>query len=99
MKNSLLSICVLTISLPGFSQKARDVIENGIKIKEGSEVFLKFDGTNVLFHLGAAPNDLAFKKIEDSVILLPVDGSVIFYMRPLNPLNYSYKSETKIITD
>lgn len=99
MRKSLALLALTAIFFTSVSgQKASDVIENGIKVKEGNEVFVLFDGTNILYQQNTAPN-LHFKTIGDSAMLLPVDGSLIFYLKPLNPLNYSYKAENKIIVD
>ncbi len=99
MKKLVVLITTLIFCLSVFSQKASDVIENGIKIKSNNEIFIKFDGANILYQANETPNELNFKKIKDSAMLLPVDPNIIFYIRPLNPLNYAYKSETKIIND
>src|ERR1043165_3523201 len=93
-----LMVSILFFYITTIGQKASDVLENGIKVKSGNEVFIRFDGTNILYQTGQIPN-LHFKQIEDSSMLLPVDKSIIFYIRPLNPLNYSFKAENKIILD
>jgi hypothetical protein len=81
------------------SQKASDVIEDGIKVKSTDEIFLRFDGAKIKYQRRTAPDDLHFKTIKDSAILLPVDESLLIYIRPLNPLNFSFIGENKIIVD
>lgn len=99
MKRNLSLLVSILLSFSAVSQRASDIIENGIKVKEGNEIFVKFDGTRILYQVNTLPNDLRFKQIEDSAMLLPVDRSVNFFIRPLNPLNYAFKAENKVILD
>jgi len=95
MKKSLLTHLILAASITGFCQKAQDVIENGEKVKNTEKIFLKFDGTKLLYQSAMQYDVLNLKTIEDSLILLPTDASLNFFIKPLNPLMYSTK--TKII--
>jgi len=98
-KKNFAFLFLLFYCLPGWAQKASDVLENGVKIKSDQQVFLKLEGGNILYQLSANPTDLQFKKLADSIMLLPVASSVVLYIRPLNPLNYSFSSETTFIAD
>src|ERR1700712_2073664 len=99
MKKILSLIALLATASTLCAQKASDVIENGIAIKSTHAVFLKFDGSQLFYHHGMAPNVLMFKPFEDSVMLLPMDVSLNFYIRPLNPLNFSATGENVVIID
>src|ERR1700745_2233185 len=80
-----------------FSQKAKDIIENGIPVREGHKLFLKFENNVLKYDLGKIPND--FIPIEDSICLLPHRSAVNVYLQPLNPLNYSFDTTLVYVPD
>lgn len=99
-KYSLLLNVLPFVCVSALAQKASDVLENGIKVKSDQEVYLQFDGTQINHRIASSSAKLLrYKQISDSALLLPVEASVQMYMRPLNPLNYVFKAENKIVVD
>lgn len=102
MKRKLvLFALVLIFSQQIFAQKASEVLENGVSIPKGHRLFLKYDLSSKILKVDAAKRDqdVDFTTLEDSTIFLARKNAVNIYLRPLNPLNYSYNTETKIIVD
>lgn len=90
-------ICSQQIS----AQKASDVLENGITINKDLKLFFKYNITDKVLEIGAAKNDISTNTLirKDSTIFLIHDESIKPYLKPLNPINYSFTTETKIILD
>ena len=100
-KKIFLVIIFLISSVTVFSQKARDVLENGIPIKKGHRLFFKYDIGEKKFQVDEHESIVKadFTKLEDSSIFLSKKTGINVYMRPLNPLNYTWDGESKIIID
>ena len=104
MKTITILFLVL-ISSFSYAQKAKDVLENGIRIKKLENLFLKFDLANqqlkyqVNKSLNDSQNPFSPKPLEDSIIFLVSENGLNIYMRPLNPLNYSVTTQNEIILD
>ena len=83
------------------AQTVADVLENGEPVKKGYRIFLKYDvKENILKADVAKTHESAdFTTLEDSIIFLVHKNAINVYLRPLNPINYSYSSETTIILD
>lgn len=100
MKKLLLSVSI-SLFLMGQddcqAQKAGDVLQNGIPVKAGNKIFLRYDGVVLKEAVERTPTD--FVTLNDSAIFLVAKEGVNFYMRPMNPLNYSYKGENKVVVD
>ena len=94
---STLLICSQQI----FAQKASDVLENGEPVKKGHRMFLKYDITDKVLKVDAVKKDqeVDFTTLEDSIIFLVRKNAINIYLRPLNPLNYSHNTETKVVID
>ncbi len=104
MKKYILSTLIVLICFQFASaQKASDVIENGIHLKTGQKIFLQFDGKVLKFDaaksLQDATNPPDFITLEDSTIFLVNRNAVNVYIRPINPLNFSYNTENKVVID
>lgn len=102
MTKHLLTFAVIFIcSQQIFAQKASDVLENGRAVKSGHRLFLKYDITEKALKIDAVKKeeDVDFTTLEDSTIFLVRKNAINIYLKPLNPLNYSYNSEVKIISD
>ncbi|WP_052599689.1 hypothetical protein [Aureispira sp. CCB-QB1] len=104
MKTITILFLVL-ISSFSYAQKAKDVLENGIRIKKLENLFLKFDLANqqlkyqVNKSLNDPQNPFSPKPLEDSTIFLVSENGLNLYIRPLNPLNYSVTTQNEIILD
>ncbi|EJL64930.1 hypothetical protein [Flavobacterium sp. CF136] len=102
MTKHLLTFAVIFIcSQQIFAQKASDVLENGRAVKSGHRLFLKYDITDKVLKIDAVKKEqnVDFTTLEDSTIFLVRKNAINIYLKPLNPLNYSYNSEVKIIID
>lgn len=102
MKKILLSVCViLFFNLIAIAQKASDVLENGIAIKPGNRLILKYVLKDKALEFDAVKEYKAadFAPLKDSMIFLIRKTGVNIYLLPLNPLNYNSKTEYKTITD
>jgi hypothetical protein len=93
----LFSIMLLLLSFECFSQRAREVLEDGIVIKAREKAFLKFTNDGLKYDIGQRASD--FITLPDSSIFLTARRGVNMYLKPLNPLNYSFNTELKIIPD
>ena len=100
-KNLFITMVVILCYQTTFSQKASDVLENGNPVKKGDRIFLKYDITDKTLKIDDVKKDqeVDFTTMEDSVIYLVRKNAINFYLRPLNPLNYTYNTETKVIVD
>ncbi len=102
MRNSLFITFLVILSCQAvFAQKASDILERGNPVKEGHRLFLKYDILDKKLKIDDAKNiqEVDFTSIEDSVIYLVRKNAINIYLRPLNPLNYTYNTETKIVVD
>jgi hypothetical protein len=83
------------------SQKARDVVENGTTIKKDNYLFLKYDTEEKKLKVDEHESIITanFTKLEDSTIYLSKKNGINVYIRPLNPLSYTWDGESKIIID
>jgi hypothetical protein len=83
------------------AQKASDVLENGISIQKGHRLFLKYNISKKVLESDAIEDGqgVDFTTLEDSIIFLVRKNEINIYLRPLNPLNYSYNAETKVVID
>lgn len=97
---------LIVISIFCFSsvkgQKAKDVLEDAINMKESQHVlFTKSDVKNV-FDKGVEYQILGTNKIgilKDSIMFLVKGELVKTYITPLNPLSYSFESKNELIPD
>lgn len=100
MKRILATSLLLAGTLAtAYSQKAHDVIENGLALSDREHLFLKFDGTSLMYHKGTAFDVLQLRPIPDSLILLPRSTTLNVYVLPLNPLNYGTRADIAEIED
>jgi len=92
---------ILICSQQIFAQKASDILENGEPVKKGHRMFLKYDITDKVLKVDAVKKDqdVDFTTLEDSIIFLVRKNAINVYLRPLNPLNYSYNTEIKVVID
>ena len=84
------------------AQNASDVLEKGIRIKTDEKLFLKYklkDNTIRFFiQKDIIFNAANFEPLNDE-LFLSNKRSVNVYVRPLNPLNYSFEAESKLVLD
>lgn len=94
---SMILICAQRI----LGQTAAEVLESGVPVERGHRLFLKYDISDKILKVDAAKKDqdADFTALEDSLTFLVRKNAVNIYLKPLNPLNYSYNTETKIIID
>ena len=99
----LVSLAILFCFHFASAQKASDVLENGIHLKTGQKLFLQFDNKVLKFDAAKSLQDPAnppdFTTLEDSTIFLVAKNGLNVYIRPFNPLNYSYNTENKVVID
>lgn len=100
-KNSFIALVAILCYQTTFAQKASEVLENGIPVKKGNSIFLKYDLTDKTLKIDDAKKGqpVNFTTIEDSAIYLVRKNEINIYLRPLNPINYTFYSETKVIID
>jgi len=91
----ILFIILINKSLLG--QTSSDILEDGITVEKNDNIFLKLSDKTIKYFIGEHPTRPV--TLKDSVIFLVKNESVNIYLKPLNPLSYSYKSENKIIVD
>ncbi|MES2382161.1 MAG: hypothetical protein V4538_14035 [Bacteroidota bacterium] len=102
MKENLLIITVILIcSHQVFAQKASEVLEKGEPVKKENRLFLKYDVTDKSMKSRIALSDphRTFITHNDSIIYLVREDELTVFLKPLNPLNYSYNTETTLIID
>jgi len=93
-----LTIAFLIWLNPAAGQRASDVLERGITIKQNQKLFLRYDAGALKYDIAEDHPD-NFLTIPDSVLFLPKNIGVNVYIRPLNPLNYSITDELTFIPD
>lgn len=85
------------------AQKASDVLENGIPIKSGKVLFLKFENKKLNYAVAWSKENpkkpISPIPLGDSTIFLVSNTALPVYLLPLNPLNFSTSAENKIVTD
>ncbi len=100
-KNLFIALVAILCYQTTFAQKASDILENGNPVNKGNRIFLKYDLTEKKLKIDDVKRDqeVDFTSMEDSLIYLVRKNAVNIYLRPLNPLNYTYNTETKVIVD
>lgn len=99
-----LTVCLL-LSSSAYSQTVNDVLEKGNHVKKGSDIYFKLDlQQDSLLHFGVLNKKDAGKAIDyefnsDSVLFLTSDNNTDVFMQPLNPLNFTVSSVSKLIPD
>jgi hypothetical protein len=93
-----LAIAFLIWLNPVAGQRASNVLERGITIKQNQKLFLRYDAGALKYDIAEDHPD-NFLPIPDSVLFLPKNIGVNVYIRPLNPLNYSITDELTFIPD
>jgi hypothetical protein len=85
------------------AQKASDVLENGKHIKSRQKLILQFENGILKYDATKSfqdsKNPLYLTSLEDSTIFLLSRSGLNIYLKPLNPLNFSYTSDVKEIID
>jgi hypothetical protein len=104
MKKHLLTLLATIFFIQlATAQKARTVLENGIPLDKGDRIFLKYDTDKRVLKIDAArtEEDVDFITFEDSItnLFLVRKDAINVYLRPLNPLNYNYGTETNVRID
>src|SRR5262245_14045373 len=89
-------LCVLFIH-PVMAQKAREVLEQGKRIRAGKKLFLEKDGNVLKYDINMELKDPT--TLPDSSIFLVEKEEVNIYLKPLNPLSFSYKTTNVVIVD
>jgi archaellum component FlaC len=90
-------IFVLLIANFCAGQKAYDVLENGTTVEKNENIFLSLSNGNLTYDIGQNPTRPV--TIIDTIIFLVRNRSVNLYIKPLNPLNFSYDGKNEIIID
>jgi hypothetical protein len=104
MKNLFLTILMIFMCYHlSTAQKASDVLEHGMRVNTDEKLFLQYDGKVLKFDLAKSLQDSSnppdFITLGDSTIFLVSKNGVNAYLKPLNPLRYSYSTENKIVID
>ncbi|WP_316802944.1 hypothetical protein [Pedobacter nototheniae] len=85
------------------AQTAGDVLEHGIKIQSDKKIFFYYDQDDFKVYIGKSledkTNSANFLPVKDSTIYLIQDNGINLYMRPVNPLNYSYTGVSTLVID
>ncbi|MEM9834126.1 MAG: hypothetical protein AAF944_26070 [Bacteroidota bacterium] len=79
-----------------YCQTVKEVFTNGKNVDKREKIFLKLEDNKIKYDINDRPSE--FIDYEDSTIFL-VRKNMNIYMRPINPLNYSFSSEIEIIDD
>lgn len=101
MKKTILIISIIATFLnQSTAQKAKEVIEDGIRVGKNEMLFFKLQKDNISYQISSYnARNYNPKVLPDSAIFCIPKSGVNIHMRPVNPLNYSYKTEQKQITD
>ena len=105
MKNFFYILFLLSTSSSVFAQKASDVLENGIRVGTDNVIIYKYDPVAKILKYGITRslNDITqpviFLPTEDASLYLCNRNAANIYVRPLNPLNYSFGSNIEILPD
>nr|WP_199157325.1 hypothetical protein [Pedobacter sp. ASV2] len=85
------------------AQTAGDVLEHGIKIQPDKKIFFYYDQNDFKVYVGKSLEDKTnaanFLPVKDSTIYLIQGNGINLYMRPVNPLNYSYTGVSTLVVD
>ena len=96
----ILAVCWCNISM---AQTAGDVLEHGIKIQPDKKIFFYYDQNDFKVYVGKSLEDKTnaanFLPVKDSTIYLIQGNGINLYMRPVNPLNYSYTGVSTLVVD
>lgn len=95
-----LTVCLL-LSSTAYSQTVNDVLEKGNYVKKASDIYFKLDS---IFYIGVLNKKDAGKPIDyefnaDSVLFLTSDNNTDVFIQPLNPLNFTIGSISKLVPD
>jgi flagellar biosynthesis chaperone FliJ len=97
-----LTVCLL-MTATIYSQTVEDVLERGHVVKRNTDLYFKYD-TILSFGYNFKTNkknesEIDFDFQTDSVLLLTMDHVTDVYLKPLNPLRYSWNSSVKLVPD
>lgn len=102
-KYFLTTLTILTCFHFASAQKASDILENGKRIKSRQKLMLQFENGILKYDATKSfqdsKNPLYLTSLEDSTIFLLSRSGLNIYLKPLNPLNFSYTSDVKEIID
>jgi hypothetical protein len=97
-----LLLCI-ACSQTASSQTAADVLEKGIRIREKEKLFFQLDQGILRYQAAISRADLTaipnFNPLKDSAIFLSPGTDNYLYALPVNPLNFSFTTESKEVTD
>jgi len=105
MKKTILIILSLISSTYFYSQKASDVLENGIKAKSNDLMIIKYNSASKLleYSLSSSFNDatkpINFKPLDNETLILNPSNSINVYAFPVNPLNFNFTNKIEFIND
>ncbi len=99
-KNYFMQLVILFTCLQMTAQKASDILEDGVPIDKSHSIFLQYDASEKILKYDAvnAIREVRYISLDDSIFLIR-RGAINVYLRPLNPLNYSYNTESKVVID
>lgn len=99
-KKSLFLLAVLFCGHLLLAQKASDVLEKSIRIKTDRKMYFQYKDNIIKYHIAKDILTSAnFIPLRSSELFLSNENSVNIYIRPLNPLNYSFEAESKLAVD
>jgi hypothetical protein len=92
-------MCIIVLFCINVShaQTAKDVLENGRRVKSSDVLFLKKDGDALKHRVGRT--FIAPVSLPDSVILMAEDDELNVYIKPFNPLKFGYQTKNVVIDD
>jgi|LakMenE01Jun11ns_1017448.scaffolds.fasta_scaffold9936430_2 hypothetical protein len=102
MKKLIVIILIGIFFVPKINaQTASDILEKGIPVRMDESIFLKYDPIAKELKIDASRKDqeVNFTTLEDSTLYLIRKNQINVYLRPLNPLKFSYKSDVKLVVD
>jgi len=104
IKNLIVTLAVFVSYHNISAQKASDVLENGIHVKAGQKIFLQYTNGILMYDATRSLTDEVhppdFISLDDSLIFLLNKSAVNVYLTPpLNPVNFSFNTESKEILD
>ncbi len=103
-KNILITVLIFICCKYISAQNTGDVLDNGVHVKTGRKIFLQYLNGELKYDIKQSLTDVShppdFTLLEDSVIFMVNKNAVnLFITPPLNPLNFSYTTDTKDIPD
>lgn len=102
---ALFSTFVLLVILFGHTkaQSVNNILESSLRVRENDKIFLHVENNVLKYDVGVSLNDNTlptnFITLIDSTNFLVSNTSVNVFIRPFNPLNYSYNTQNTIIID